>query len=231
MTPAVMNKMSLKKPFNPLKSASVARPVKATRVTTTCSASKEETGKKALAAVLATAVAASTLTAAPEQAYADVAGLTPCAQSKAFKKREKQELKALTRRMKNYEEGSAPALALEATMQQTKNRFKMYGESSLLCGSDGLPHLIVDGDLNHLGEFVIPGLGFLYIAGWIGYAGRSYVMDVKGDKKPTESEIIIDVPRALKFMFNAGAWPLLAFNELKDGELTEKAENITVSPR
>ena len=31
-------------------------------------------------------------------------------------------------------------------------------------------------NLEHLGEFAIPGLGFLYVAGWIGYAGRSYVI-------------------------------------------------------
>lgn len=231
MIPAATNKATLKKSFNPPRSAARSS-VKAFRTLTTCSTVKDSNPtQKVIAAALATAVAASTLTALPEHANADVAGLTPCAQSKAYKKVEKKEVKALDKRMKQYEPGSAPALALEATKKKTQERFKNYASYGLLCGSDGLPHLIVDGDLNHLGEFVYPGLGFLYVAGWIGYAGRSYVMDAKKAKKPTEQEIIIDVPKALGMMFNAGAWPLLAFNELKDGDLTETKDKITVSPR
>ena len=38
-----------------------------------------------------------------------------------------------------YEEGSAPALALKATMERTEKRFKNYGDAGLLCGTDGLP--------------------------------------------------------------------------------------------
>jgi len=164
---------------------------------------------------------------------ADVAGLTPCKDSKAFAKREKAELKTLNRRLKLYEEGSAPALAIKATMDRTTQRFANYGNYGLLCGADGLPHLIVDGDLNHLGEFTIPGLGFLYVAGWIGSAGRTYLNWNKTNtlKKPNDKEIIIDVPIALNIMFRNAAWPLEAFNELKNGTLTEKKENITVSPR
>lgn len=57
-----------------------------------------------------------------------------------------------------YEEGSAPALAIKATMERTQQRFANYGSYGLLCGADGLPHLIVDGDLNHLGEFTVRSL-------------------------------------------------------------------------
>lgn len=231
MSKAVTQKVSFKK-FNPLRSVAATRPTAKVirRVETTCSANQDG-AKKVMTAVLATAIATSTLTVDVHEAYADVAGLTPCNESKAFKKREKQAVKSLDRRLKQYEAGSAPALALEATKKNTQERFKKYGSYGLLCGSDGYPHLIVDGDLNHLGEFVIPGLGFLYIAGWIGYAGRSYVMAIKSEKTPTEKEIIIDVPMALGLMFAAGAWPLKAFEELRNGELTEKEENITVSPR
>lgn len=78
----------------------------------------------------------------------------------------------------------------------------------------------------------IPGLGFLYVAGWIGYAGRNYLQWTKDTQaKPTQAEIIIDVPKALGIMFSAASWPLAAFNELKNGDLVEKKENITVSPR
>ena len=106
-----------------------------------------------------------------------------------------------------------------------------FREAGLLCGKDGLPHLIVDGNTEHLGEFAVPGLGFLYVAGWIGYAGRSYVQMNKNTAKPTEGEIIIDVPAALGVMFQAGAWPLLAGLELKNGTLTAPESEITVSPR
>jgi len=172
---------------------------------------------------------------AVEEAFArDVqpyAGLTPCKTSKAFAKREKAEIKALKKRLKKYDSESAPALALNATIEKTKTRFANYGEAGLLCGKDGLPHLIVDGNTEHLGEFAVPGLGFLYVAGWIGYAGRSYVRMNKNTAKPTEGEIIIDVPAALGVMFQAGAWPLLAGLELKNGTLTAPESEITVSPR
>ncbi len=53
-----------------------------------------------------------------------------------------------------YEEGSAPALALQATKQRTEKRFANYAGSGLLCGTDGLPHLIAD-----------PGLALRYVLG------------------------------------------------------------------
>ena len=46
-----------------------------------------------------------------------------------------------------------------------------------------------------------------------------------------EGEIIIDVPMALGLMFEAGAWPVKAFFELKNGTLTAPESEITVSPR
>ena len=58
-----------------------------------------------------------------------------------------------------YEEGSAPALALKATMERTEKRFKNYGDAGLLCGTDGLPHLISDPGLalryGHTGETLV----------------------------------------------------------------------------
>jgi len=230
MKSAVSTKsLSSKGSFNPLKATS-ARPVaKAPRALTTCSA--EVKSNKIATTLAVAALAASVPLAVPQEAFADVAGLTPCSESKAFAKREKAELKTLNRRLKQYDPESAPALAINDTIEKTKTRFANYASYGLLCGADGLPHLIVDGDLNHLGEFVIPGIGFLYVAGWIGYAGRDYVMWAKGEAKPTEKEIIIDVPTALGMMFSASTWPLSAFNELKNGDLLEAKENITVSPR
>ncbi|MEB3105270.1 MAG: Photosystem I reaction center subunit III, partial [Cyanobacteriota bacterium] len=83
-------------------------------------------------------------------AKADVAGLTPCAQNARFQQR-----------------------AAAAKTDQAKARFEAYGQA--LCGTDGLPHLIVDGRWSHAGDFMIPGVMFLYIAGCIGWAGREYL--------------------------------------------------------
>ncbi|MBF2036210.1 MAG: Photosystem I reaction center subunit III [Leptolyngbyaceae cyanobacterium T60_A2020_046] len=141
-------------------------------------------------------------------ASADVAGLTPCGESAAFQQR-----------------------AANATTDAAKARFEFYGSSSLLCGEDGLPHLIVDGDLAHMGEFLIPSLLFLYIAGWIGWVGRSYLIAVRSDKSPEEKEIIIDVPLAVKCSLTGFAWPAAAAKEMLSGEMFAKDNEITVSPR
>jgi photosystem I subunit 3 len=52
--------------------------------------------------------------------------------------------------------------------------------------------------LSHAAEFILPGFGFIYITGWIGWVGRKYIRAVSTTKNPAESEIIINVPLALK---------------------------------
>ena len=138
----------------------------------------------------------------PASAY----NLTPCGDTAAFQQR-----------------------AAKATTAQAKARFQSY--STLLCGEEGLPHLIVDGSAAHIGEFIIPSILFLYIAGWIGWVGRAYIISVRGEKDPEMLEIVIDVPRAIKFMTSGFLWPLAAFKELTTGKLTVKDSEITVSPR
>jgi photosystem I subunit 3 len=167
----------------------------------------------------------------PIIASADVSGLTPCRESAVFKKRLDGSVKKLSSRLANYEEGTPAYLALEKQIEQTQNRFAKYGEKGLLCGSDGLPHLIADGRLDHAGEFLIPGVGFLYIAGWIGWAGRSYLQFSKKTDKPNENEIIINVPIALGVMSGSFIWPLAAWKELVSGKLLVSQDEITVSPR
>lgn len=58
-----------------------------------------------------------------------------------------------------YEADSAPAVALKATIDRTEKRFANYAKAGLLCGADGLPHLISD-----------PGLALKY-----GHAGEVFV--------------------------------------------------------
>lgn len=142
------------------------------------------------------------------QALADVAGLVPCSESAAFQQR-----------------------AASAATAAAAARFEFYGNSSLLCGAEGLPHLIVDGDLAHMGEFLIPSVLFLYIAGWIGWVGRSYLIAIRSEKSPEEKEIIIDVALAIKCSLSGFAWPLLAFKDIASGEMFAKDNEITVSPR
>jgi photosystem I subunit 3 len=143
---------------------------------------------------------------APEPAHAY--NLTPCSESAAFAQRAKD----------SVNKGAA-------------RRFELYSKSNLLCGEDGLPHLIVDGNLAHIGEFTIPGLMFLFITGWIGWAGRSYIRAIKKTSNPEEQEIIINVPLAIQCMLAAALWPLLAVKELLSGELTEQDNKVPVAPR
>jgi photosystem I subunit 3 len=199
--------------------------------------------KKEKSAQVATAgLAASAILASGAPAYASMLenepafrDLTPCAESKKFNKQLKKEVKSLEKRQKLYEEGSAPYLALEQTKVRTEKRFAKYAKSGLLCGTDGLPHLISDPGLaikyGHAGETFIPTIGFLYVAGYIGSAGRTYLNEIKSRKNPTESEIIIDVPLATSIAFKSWAWPGDAFRELVTGNLTESDDNVTRSPR
>ena len=169
--------------------------------------------------------------AVPLSANADVAGLVPCKSSKEFAKRLDGSVKKLENRLTKYEVGTPPALALEKQIEKTKTRFAKYGDAGLLCGTDGLPHLITDGRWSHSGEFTIPGIFFLYIAGWIGWVGRKYLRAVSTTKNPTESEIIINVPLALKIMTTGYIWPISAWQELISNELVAPDSEITVSPR
>jgi photosystem I subunit 3 len=100
-----------------------------------------------------------------------------------------------------------------------------------MCGTDGLPHLIVDGDFKHAGEFMIPGCLFLYTTGWIGWSGRKYLNTVASSSNPTEKEIIIDVPLALKIMLSGYLWPVVSWQEFVAGDFIASPDEITVSPR
>lgn len=167
----------------------------------------------------------------PLNAFADVAGLTKCSESPAFNKRLDSSVRKLETRVKKYDPKSPPAYALEQQLARTKNRFNRYSESELLCGKDGLPHLITDGRWNHAVEFIIPGLMFLYITGWIGWVGRKYINQVSQTSNANEKEIIIDVPLALKIMSSGFIWPVSAWQEFTSGNFLASDSEITVSPR
>ena len=167
----------------------------------------------------------------PLLSYADVSGLQPCKNSQAFAKRLDNSVKKLEVRLAKYKPSTPPFLAIQKQIDKTKQRFDRYGKAGLLCGTDGLPHLIADGRWNHAGEFIFPGLLFVYITGWIGWVGRGYLQAVASAKKPIEKEIIIDVPLALKFSLSGFTWPLAAWQEFTSGDLLIDNSDITVSPR
>lgn len=144
-------------------------------------------------------------------ASAQVSGLVPCSESPAFQQR------------------AQSARNTTDDPQSGAKRFQRYSQA--LCGPEGLPHLIVDGRLDRAGDFLIPSILFLYIAGWIGWVGRSYLQAIKNDKNPEEKEIIINVPLAISKMLTGPLWPLLALKEFTTGELVAKEEEIPVSPR
>ena len=167
----------------------------------------------------------------PNQALADIGGLTKCSESPAFTKRLNASVKKLQQRASQYEADSPPALALQQQIERTQARFDKYSRSELLCGTDGLPHLVADGRWSHAAEFILPGFGFIYISGWIGWVGRKYLRAVSTTKNPAESEIIINVPLALRIMSTGYIWPISAWQELISGDLVAAKEEVTVSPR
>lgn len=153
------------------------------------------------------------MTFAPVASADDVGtgGLVRCSESPAFQARAK------SARNTNFDPDSG------------RKRFERYSQA--YCGPDGLPHLLVDGRLDRAGDFIIPSILFLYIAGWIGWVGRAYLQSIKKEANTEYKEIQIDVPRAVGFMLSGFTWPLAAVKELLTGELTAKEEEIPVSPR
>jgi photosystem I subunit III len=100
----------------------------------------------------------------------------------------------------------------------------------LLCGDEGLPHLTLD-RLSLAVDVAIPFSIFLYVAGFIGWSGRSYLIAARKETSPEMKEIFIDLPLAIQSVIKSLLWPLLALQELLSGQLTVKEEEIPISPR
>ncbi len=166
-----------------------------------------------------------------EPANADFKNLTPCKSSPAFEKRLNSSIKKLENRLKLYTPESKEAGSLNQQIKATKTRFERYANSNLLCGKEGLPRIIASGQWDRANEFVIPGIIFLYITGWIGWVGRKYLRYASTTENSFENEIIINVPRALSIMISGYLWPVEAWKELVSGDLLASDEDITVSPR
>jgi photosystem I subunit 3 len=107
--------------------------------------------------------------------------------------------------------------------------FEAYAQHEL-CGPDGLPHLVLD-RLDRATDVLVPISLFLYIAGFIGWSGRSYLRESRKGASPEQKEIFIDLPLAIQSMLKGLAWPLAAVQELISGDLTAKDDEIPISPR
>jgi len=142
------------------------------------------------------------------------AGLVPCGESPEFLQR-------------------AQTARASTDTRSAKDRFQYYVDNNALCGPEGLPRLIVDGRPGHLGDITLPGIAFLYIAGWIGWMGRSYIRAVKkiDGAAPESKELVIDVPLAIKCGLGGATWPVGAIKEFLSGELIAKDDEIPISPR
>ena len=163
--------------------------------------------------------------------FSNFASLTPCKESIPFTKRMNSSVKKLENRLKLYTPESKEAVFLKNEIEATKVRFDRYKNSSLLCGKEGLPRIIASGQWDHANEFVIPGLLFLYITGWIGWVGRKYVIYASQTDNPYQNEIIINVPIALAIMTSGFLWPVDAWKEFISGNLIADDSDVTVSPR
>ncbi|MHC5936563.1 Photosystem I reaction center subunit III [Nostoc sp.] len=139
-------------------------------------------------------------------ALAENTTLVPCAESSAF-----------VERVQNASDS-----------YYTTKPLKAY--SQLLCGEDGLPHLVLD-RLSLALDVLIPIVIFLYIAGWIGWTGRSYLRAIQKLGSPEEKELFIDLPLFVKCMILAFVWPASAVQEFLSGDLVAKDEEIPISIR
>merc|ERR1711971_857365 len=100
-----------------------------------------------------------------------------------------------------------------------KRRQNSYGDR--LCGkADGIPRAL--SNAGGRGNIVVPALAFFYIAGQIGWAGRTYLLKTRDQKK----EILIDVPLAAQCMLSSFAFPVLAWQAIVNGNLTKADKDI-----
>ncbi len=128
-----------------------------------------------------------------------------------------------------YLERAEDFLNTTADPESGAKRAERYGQA--LCGPEGLPHLIVDGRWSHMGDFLIPSLMFLYITGWIGWVGRSYLIAIRDEKDAQLKEVVLDVPLAFSKMLTGFAWPAAALQAYLSGDLIAKDSEVPISPR
>lgn len=173
--------------------------------------------------------------APPEQAAVKptLGSAAPCKDVPAFQDKKRDALQAVDEQIAKAAIPVVPTFtiipgvtgsqSLKQEWQDKKNRlqdkFARYEKPGVLCGSeDGNPRLIADGRLDHLGDFIIPSILFLYVAGALGWAGRDYLIKANRD---ANLEIMIDTPKALQSLLVGLLWPAQAIPAILSGSIRD----------
>ncbi|WP_287131091.1 hypothetical protein [Candidatus Cyanaurora vandensis] len=140
---------------------------------------------------------------------------TTCRDNPAF-----QEIK--TTRLNGYDEQIAKAGATAYTEQLRARKADWVRHYAMLdqaqCDTTtGLPHLIADGRLSNAGDFIIPSILFLWLAGALGWAGRDYLMKTQNP----QDEILIDFPKAIQSLLLGLIWPAFAIPQIASGAIRD----------
>mmetsp|Transcript_98582 Transcript_98582/g.254840 ORF Transcript_98582/g.254840 Transcript_98582/m.254840 type:complete len:258 (+) Transcript_98582:20-793(+) len=146
--------------------------------------------------------------------------LEPCKDNKKYHKKIKDQIYKITNRQKKYPKDSIIYNRFEKKIAGVQRREEAYGDR--FCGKkDGLPRVIASGEIVR-GGVVVPALMFLYTAGWIGWAGRSYLIRTGDEMK----ELNIDVPLALTCMASGFSWPVAAWQDIVNGRMVVDDKNV-----
>jgi len=156
--------------------------------------------------------------------------LKTCKDVEAYNNLKDSSIKKLNKLSDSVSPDSSTYREIQKTIKRTELRFEKY--NNLTCGyNDGLPHIALGSAAQ---QIIVPGLVFIYISGWIGWVGRKYVQYTNSIPDPSDrafAEIIIDVPKALRIMFEGYKWPLDLATELKTNKFFVPDEEIRRSPR
>mmetsp|Transcript_14374 Transcript_14374/g.33933 ORF Transcript_14374/g.33933 Transcript_14374/m.33933 type:complete len:273 (+) Transcript_14374:82-900(+) len=156
----------------------------------------------------------------PPISVKNMKNLEQCGENKKYKKRVKDEAFKLKKKQDKYAKGSAAYMGVQQAIDQAKITAKAY--EGRWCGKkDGLPRVIATGEITR-GGIVTPALMFLYTTGWIGYAGRTYLLRTQDPTK----EVLIDVPLALECCTSSFAWPVYSWQDITAGRFVAKESEL-----
>jgi hypothetical protein len=159
---------------------------------------------------------------------ASAEGLIPCRESTLFRNSKASALKTISTSYtasSTYEEFASVQSSLN-----TLSRLEAYETAGFLCGSsDGLPRI-----LPNSGSFFIVGSTFIYIAGCISRAVRTYsrvATKLPDPTAQTEFEAKLDLGVAAASIAISLLWPVILPADLRANKLVTPSANVTVSPR
>lgn len=163
-----------------------------------------------------------------------------CRDSKQFQKNKKKAINKVNRELKKWEEDSPMHVMANKKMELTVERFDNFANSGQFCDETGYPVLIADPGLQfktgRAQDVFIPSILFFYLTGWLLHQGKKHLQWIQATSKTAqearEREIATgwDYPMALYFLATGWAWPVDAWNELRNGTITNKEKYIYEPP-